>query len=495
MFEDLVSNLLSSYLGDYLEGLSTNDLKLSLWKGDVELKNLKVKTEALDFLNLPIQVKSGFAGSIILKIPWKHLGTEPTLIVIDNVFVIACPKSELKYDEEKEKEKAEQRKREQLTQIDENEIRMEEERNAKNDTSMMARLSARIINNLQVRVNHIHIRFEDHSSCPGHPFAAGVILEELRLYSPSEGDAPLIPGVMHKKAHITRFGVYWDFDEPTCIRAEDVESFQQDMDAAFTSASVATATTPTNATSAATTTIPTNATSAPTTTTPTNATSAPTTTTSPHKSNEKQGVCPQHWIVEPISLSFSMDADTRSVELRKPEVKAVVEQVAAEQGWSDQVEETRRMMHAYKHVRKDGVRGRTAAEEWELMSAYLFAKYPGVFLEPSIAVAKDFCYRCWDRSNRAAPVLVVTGEMDRFCVALEQKQYRDLLRFVAALNTQTLRAKYKRFRPREEAVEAAPRAWWRFAIQSVCWENGRQRENKGNGWSTSSCTSARSKGC
>ena len=40
MFEDLVSNLLSSYLGDYLEGLSTNDLKLSLWKGDVELKNL-----------------------------------------------------------------------------------------------------------------------------------------------------------------------------------------------------------------------------------------------------------------------------------------------------------------------------------------------------------------------------------------------------------------------------------------------------------------------
>ena len=127
---------------------------------------------------------------------------------------------------------------------------MEEERNAKNDTSMMARLSAKIINNLQVRVNHIHIRFEDHSSCPGHPFAAGVILEELRLYSPSEGDTPLIPGVMHKKAHITRFGVYWDFDEPACIRAEDVESFQQDMDVAFTSASVASIAIPTNATSA-----------------------------------------------------------------------------------------------------------------------------------------------------------------------------------------------------------------------------------------------------
>ena len=40
MFEDIVSTLLSTYLGDDLEGLSRKDLKLSLWKGDVELKNL-----------------------------------------------------------------------------------------------------------------------------------------------------------------------------------------------------------------------------------------------------------------------------------------------------------------------------------------------------------------------------------------------------------------------------------------------------------------------
>ena len=42
MFEDLVSSLLSTYLGDYLEGLTKSDLKISLWKGDVELRNLVV---------------------------------------------------------------------------------------------------------------------------------------------------------------------------------------------------------------------------------------------------------------------------------------------------------------------------------------------------------------------------------------------------------------------------------------------------------------------
>ena len=40
MFEDIVSNLLSNYLGDYLEGLTKDDLNISLWKGDLELRNL-----------------------------------------------------------------------------------------------------------------------------------------------------------------------------------------------------------------------------------------------------------------------------------------------------------------------------------------------------------------------------------------------------------------------------------------------------------------------
>ena len=136
MFEDLVSNLLSTYLGDYLEGLTKSDLKISLWKGDVELRNLvwslywvelqRVKTEALDFLNLPIQVKDGFVGKLTLKvymytsynntlqIPWKNLGKKATKVQIDDVYVIACPKSELTFDEHKRSNKERDLKRAQL---------------------------------------------------------------------------------------------------------------------------------------------------------------------------------------------------------------------------------------------------------------------------------------------------------------------------------------------------------------------------------------------
>ena len=166
------------------------------------------------------------------------------------------------------------------------------------------------------------------------------------------------------------------------------------------------------------------------------------------------------------------------MELRKPEVGAAIASVVTELSGSEQIDETRHIIHAYKHVRKDGVRGRSAAEEWEWMVAYMLAKHPGAFSEQSLAMAHDFCERCWDRWNRASPMLEVEGEMDQVFVVVEQKQYRDLLQCVASLNTQSLRAKYKRFKP-AECVEQSPRKWWQFAVKSVCWENARQRQNQG----------------
>lgn len=45
------------------------------------------------------------------------MGSQPTLVYMDDVYVLACPKSELTYDEEAEKEKEKERKREQLSVV------------------------------------------------------------------------------------------------------------------------------------------------------------------------------------------------------------------------------------------------------------------------------------------------------------------------------------------------------------------------------------------
>ena len=245
-----------------------------------------------------------------------------------------------------------------------------------------------------------------------------MILEKLHVCSPTEDNetsTSLLPGMMRKKVRVTRFGVYWDFDESSRIHAKSVETLQQEMNYAFAD--------PKNVPA------------------------------------DRLGVVPHHWIhwmVEPTSLSL---------------------RVKAELGGSEQIDETRRIIHAYKHVRKGGVRGRSAAEEWEWMVAYMLAKHPGAFTEQSIAMARDFCERCWDLSNRASAFTRSDSEMDQVFV-VEQKQYRDLLQCVASLNTQSLRAKYKRFKP-AESVEESPRKGWQFAVKSVCWENARQRQNQG----------------
>lgn len=68
MFEAQVAYYLNKYLGKYLYGLDAESLKISVWKGDVELRNLALRPEALQDLDLPITVKAGLLGKLTLKV-------------------------------------------------------------------------------------------------------------------------------------------------------------------------------------------------------------------------------------------------------------------------------------------------------------------------------------------------------------------------------------------------------------------------------------------
>lgn len=68
MFEAQVAYYLNKYLGQYLYGVDAESLKISVLRGDVELRNLKLKPEALQELDLPIVVKAGLLGRLKLKV-------------------------------------------------------------------------------------------------------------------------------------------------------------------------------------------------------------------------------------------------------------------------------------------------------------------------------------------------------------------------------------------------------------------------------------------
>ncbi|AQK59109.1 calcium-dependent lipid-binding family protein [Zea mays] len=205
MFEGHVLYLLRKYLGEYVEGLSVEALRISVWKGDVVLKDLKLKAEALNSLGFPVTVKAGFVGTITLKVPWKCLGKEPVIVLIDRLFVLAHPAPDgqtLKAAEAATLEATNRNSRGGP---------------APGGNSWLYNLISTIIGNLKVTISNVHIRYEDSVSNSGHPFASGFTLSKLAAVTVDEDgnetfDAGVALDKLRKSVELHRLGIYHDSD-------------------------------------------------------------------------------------------------------------------------------------------------------------------------------------------------------------------------------------------------------------------------------------------
>ena len=69
----------------------------------------------------------------------------------------------------------------------------------------MSQLTTKIVDNLQVSIKNIHLRFEDNVSDPGHPFAAGITLKELSAVSTDGEWNPTFINEMTNTIHKVNF--------------------------------------------------------------------------------------------------------------------------------------------------------------------------------------------------------------------------------------------------------------------------------------------------
>ncbi|XP_044485071.1 uncharacterized protein LOC123210663 isoform X2 [Mangifera indica] len=214
MFEAHVLHLLRRYLGEYVHGLSAEALRISVWKGDVVLKDLNLKAEALNSLKLPVTVKAGFVGTITLKVPWKSLGKEPVIVLIDRVFILAHPAPDgqtLKDDREKLFEAKLQHIEEAESAI--LEAKSRSKHGSPPENSWFGSLIATIIGNLKISISNVHIRYEDSVSNPGHPFASGITLARLAAVTMDEQGNEIFDtsgalDKLRKSLHLERLALY-----------------------------------------------------------------------------------------------------------------------------------------------------------------------------------------------------------------------------------------------------------------------------------------------
>ena len=219
MLEGLVATLLNRFLGMYVKNFDPKQLNVGIWSGDVKLTNLELRREALDQLHLPVNVVEGHLGTLILSIPWSNLRGKPVRVNVEDVYLLAAPKEDAAYDEDEEKKRAQSVKMEKLESAELLKERNTEGQSAEEqqkNQSFTDSLVTAIVDNVQISVKNIHLRYEDSIATPSHPFAIGFTLQEFSAVS-TDGDwrpsfIQASSGTTHKLATLNALALYWNTD-------------------------------------------------------------------------------------------------------------------------------------------------------------------------------------------------------------------------------------------------------------------------------------------
>ena len=94
VFEKILEKILDSIASKYISGIDRNNLKTSIWQGNVTIKNVYLKPDLVDRMELPIKIKFSSIGRLSLEVPWRKLSSKPVEVVLENVFLVVAPNKE-----------------------------------------------------------------------------------------------------------------------------------------------------------------------------------------------------------------------------------------------------------------------------------------------------------------------------------------------------------------------------------------------------------------
>jgi len=220
MFERVLEKVLLNVIGPYVDGIDKSNLKIGIWSGKVEVHNISVKPEVLAMFDLPLQMIFSSIGKLSLSIPWKNLGSKPIEILLEDVFIIIHPEDREKWERADLKNLSQKLKMmDAFTKNYSSKLSQKDPESHDTDNTnsgLIAKLSEKAIDNIQVNIKNIHLRFED--PIAKNPYVFGVTLDEILLHTTNDkweitfvdrtqSENKLLP--MKKKLLLKNFGVYW----------------------------------------------------------------------------------------------------------------------------------------------------------------------------------------------------------------------------------------------------------------------------------------------
>ncbi|KAG8963047.1 hypothetical protein FRC03_003482 [Tulasnella sp. 419] len=228
---ELVATYLDHFIKPYVENFDSNKLDFgNVMEGVVTFRNLRIKKGALDKFRLPVDVIEGNLGRLDMKIPFFYLGSRPVEVTIEDLYLLVVPASESKVDLEEDERRAQAAKQERLSSAEliqsRSKMDMPSSEDDQKQKAVNDSITNKVINNLQITVRNVHIRYEDKLSVPDHPFAAGVTLREFSAQTTDGEWKPTFiqssAGAIHKLGKLESLALYFNTD------AESISGLQVD---------------------------------------------------------------------------------------------------------------------------------------------------------------------------------------------------------------------------------------------------------------------------
>ncbi|KAH7710836.1 Protein C25H3.11 [Aphelenchoides avenae] len=222
MLEGLVTWVLNNYVGEYLENLNADQISVALLQGQVELENVPLKKSALRKFDIPVQVKSGVIGKLTLSVPITHIRSEPWVLKMSDLLILLGPSSP-GYDVEGVEQYEQTKKQQMLDELEQAHVKQLLVRagiTPKEDSSQNqwwgASLVSTVVNNIQLILTNVHIRYEDEKTMPdGTPFNFGIRVQNITVQTTNaqwkQGFVRPADGAnIFKKLDIKGLSVFWN---------------------------------------------------------------------------------------------------------------------------------------------------------------------------------------------------------------------------------------------------------------------------------------------
>ena len=204
--------IIEKYLSNFVE-IDTSQTKASIFSGIINLKNLKIKNEIFESINLPnFQVVHGYIGNMTIKLKMPRFYKYPINVKIEKVFIHVKQKNIDKILKEDVIKAMEEYKHKLL--LNEEELRQKWEKVDNEESNIVQQ----ILNDLQIEIKEVVIHYDDTISYKQVPFTLGIILNGIIIKSANKDFIPdeqlkeniQYKDINYKVFNIDKFSIFMD---------------------------------------------------------------------------------------------------------------------------------------------------------------------------------------------------------------------------------------------------------------------------------------------